>query len=613
MRVKSVFISRIRFKPPQEEAAVVVEHAGTGGRRFVEDFMIEARVEMQFCDVCFRALEEVLCSFRVGNAVSGPMAHQKRDPQAMGLGDGPLALLKHIKAHSNRQGTVHQGIIVVGIHHALVMAEQLCVQACRHDQVRCKFADERSRYLLGPQDWIHFYLQRRARRKDAGHFPLVGKTKAEAEHNEASHGMTQEVRLPDAKVFAQEQQELLEVAHHIRYIACRTALSVRAAVSAHIKGKQIEPVRGDCIDQIFVAANVFAKAVVEYQVAAAFHVRGNPGLPAQIDSVPAADGSCLDSVIGQLHKTDFADTLARATNLLFFDCGRRLRGVFLLMLSFSSCCRVSGAAAILWLSACTVQLRSPQAPPAFAVEGLWVGEKIGQQVSMLWIEPNPISGGDAAPYLFTYLVVVGRDLLISQQTLVITRRTGEARTSAAELLLTQKKFFNGNRRILQKPLDPDVWQAADFSAEIEDVRTEKTYNYDVLEIVDANTISGSDGTFVRATPAGTSRYPAVAVWRTSKDGSQAAGFLFPAGRLGAGSRLKMPGRDVEATISGVAGDYVSLAITKGALRPGNGLVSVDAKEDYRRPMTKEEVLEKLRRGEAVPREDLIRALGDKKQ
>jgi hypothetical protein len=283
------------------------------------------------------------------------------------------------------------------------------------------------------------------------------------------------------------------------------------------------------------------------------------------------------------------------------------------MLSFSSLIRAPGVLLLLAFTACNVQLRSPEAPSAFPVEGLWVGEKIGQQISMLWVEPNPISGGEAPPYLFTYLVVVGRDLLISQQTLVITRRTGDARTSQGELLLTQRKFINGTRRILQKPLDPDVWQAADFSAENEDVKTERMYNYDVLTLVDANTLAGSDGTFVRATPAGTSRYPAVAVWRTSKDGTQAAGFLFPANRLGAGSKLKIPGRDVEATISGVAGDYVSIAITRGALKPGDGLVSMDAKEDYRRPMTKEEVLEKLRKGEAVPREDLIRALGDKKQ
>ncbi len=282
------------------------------------------------------------------------------------------------------------------------------------------------------------------------------------------------------------------------------------------------------------------------------------------------------------------------------------------MLSFSSVYRIPAALAIIALAACNVQLRSPEAAPSFPVEGLWVGEKIDQQISMLWIEPNPISEGEAPPYLFTYLVVVGRDLLISQQTLVITRRIGDARTSSGEILLTQRRFINGNRRILQKPLDADVWQAADFSAEIEDVKTERMYNYDVLTIVNANTISGSDGTFVRATPAGTSRYPAVAVWRTSEDGTQAAGFLFPANRLGAGSKLKMPGRDVEATISGVAGDYVSIAIAKGALKPGDGLVSMDAKEDYRRPITKEEVLEKLRRGEAVPREDLIRALGDKK-
>lgn len=264
--------------------------------------------------------------------------------------------------------------------------------------------------------------------------------------------------------------------------------------------------------------------------------------------------------------------------------------------------------------ACNVQLRGPQAAPVHPVEGLWIDESLKDRIAMLWVEQNPVAGGETAPYLYTHLVVVGRNLLLSDRTLVFTRRTGEARTSAGELLLVQKLFVNGNRRILQKPLDPDVWQAADFSPENEDTRVERSYNYGVLELAaDGSRLSGSDGTFVRVTPVSVSRYPSVAVWRTSSDGSAAAGFLFPKGRLGAGSRLKMPGSDAEATISGVAGEYVSLSISKGTVRPGQAFVSQDAKEDYRRQLSKEEVLEKLRKGESVPREDLIRALGDKKQ
>lgn len=287
------------------------------------------------------------------------------------------------------------------------------------------------------------------------------------------------------------------------------------------------------------------------------------------------------------------------------------------MLSFLH--RFSASIAILCLlsaSACYVQLRSPEGPPAFPVEGLWVEKSIeggSDRIRLLWIEQNPISGGETPPYLYTLLVVVGRNLAIRDQTLVITRRTGEARTSQGELLLMQRGFVNGTRRILQKPLDPDIWQAADFSSENQEMKIEKAYNYDVLEFDKDGSMSGSDGQFVRAAPVAVSRHPSVAVWRTSKDGTQAAGFLFPSGRLGAGSRLKMPGRDPEATISGVAGEYVTLSIGKGALKPGDAMVSADAREDYRRQLTKEEVLEKLRKGEPVPREDLIRALGDKKQ
>lgn len=512
---------------------------------------------------------------------------------------------------------MHKGIIVVLLHHARVMAEQSDVKAGGHYKIRSELADHLAGYLFGAQDWIHFHLKRCPRRKETGSLPLIGKRQAETNYNESAHGMPEQMRVTHAKLLSEEKKKHFEVPHHIRNIA-DAALSVRAAVTAHVKREQIQLVHRNSIDQVFVTPNVFAEAVMKDQVSACINVRGKPGFPAQSQAVPAADASGLNSVVGELHRPIFPGAFARATNPRFFDCGQAGCTVFVNMLSFT---KKSSSGIVLVLAfvsivSCNVQLRSPEAAPAFPVEGLWIEKSIeggSDRIRLLWIEQNPISGGELPPYLYTLLVVVGRNLALRDQTLVITRRTGEARTSQGELLLIQKGFVNGSRRILQKPLDPDIWQAADFSTESQEMKIEKTYNYDVLEFEKDGSMSGDDGQFVRAAPVAVSRYPSVAVWRTSKDGTQAAGFLFPVRRLGAGSRLKMPGRDVEATISGVAGEYVTLAIGKGTLKPGEALVSADAKEDYRRALSKEEVLEKLRKGEPVAREDLIRALGDKKQ
>jgi len=61
----------------------------------------------------------------------------------------------------------------------------------------------------------------------------------------------------------------------------------------------------------------------------------------------------------------------------------------------------------------------------------------------------------------------------------------------------------------------------------------------------------------------------------------------------------------------VAGSYGTVQVNSGKIVAGDGLIPLDSKaSDPRTQLSREEILAKIKRGEAVSREDLLRAMGE---
>ncbi|MBL8021588.1 MAG: hypothetical protein JNM27_18095 [Leptospirales bacterium] len=231
---------------------------------------------------------------------------------------------------------------------------------------------------------------------------------------------------------------------------------------------------------------------------------------------------------------------------------------------------------------------------------------------MLWIERNPATTTDAAPLRYQLLRVTGRNLALNDETMVMVERRGEARTTEGELLLIQK-FFKDSRRSVSSPLkDKDPWHAANFLPEIIDTALEKTYSYDILHLdAEKGILAGADGNFHRpATGYGGSLN--ALVWRVNEKDQTAHAFLFQIPAQTKDLQVRTPGSEAKANLLLTNGNYASMKILAGALKPGDVVVPVGAKPGAVTQLTREQILEKVRRGEAVSREDLLRAMGDQK-
>ncbi|MCE9597910.1 MAG: hypothetical protein K8S54_08070 [Spirochaetia bacterium] len=265
--------------------------------------------------------------------------------------------------------------------------------------------------------------------------------------------------------------------------------------------------------------------------------------------------------------------------------------------------------------ACTKQLRSPEGQPKIPLEGLWIENGIhdsNKAITILWIERNSATSTDAAPLRFQLLHITGRNLALNDQSLVMVDRKGEARTTGTEVLLNQKSFKDSRRSVANPLKEKDPWNAANFAPEIIDVAIEKTYAYDILELdSEKGILKGSDGEFYRAANGygGTTN---AAVWRLNEKDQTAHVFLFQTPGQTKDMQLRTPGSEAKATLLVSNGNYGTVRLTNGSIKPGDALVPIAAKPGVVSQLTREQILEKVRRGEAVSREDLLRAMGDQK-
>lgn len=269
------------------------------------------------------------------------------------------------------------------------------------------------------------------------------------------------------------------------------------------------------------------------------------------------------------------------------------------------------------VAACSPQLRSAEAPPNFPVEGLWIQDtaKAGEDhFTILWVEKSASKTPGAAPYIFSFVRTVARNLAWNDQTLFVTRRTGDLRTSGKEVLLSQQVYLSSKRSVLENVKGKQIWPANQFGPEEDQRKIEDGYNLDLLELSeDGNTLSGKTGTFYRGNASGFGRFPQAVVCKVDRDNKEVALYGLPTGKFATGQVLKNAKGDISLRATGQNAEYVSATIEKGLPVIGDVVLPSDAKEDPKmKPLSKEEVLERIRRGEFVPRDDLIRVLGDKK-
>ncbi len=277
----------------------------------------------------------------------------------------------------------------------------------------------------------------------------------------------------------------------------------------------------------------------------------------------------------------------------------------------------------LLVSSCSLKLSGPAALPEYPIEGLWIGEGFRADVDrgrMVYIS----SPGNADyPYRFVLFQFHRRNLLVNGKRMFFVRRTGYVDTSKTEALLIQERFTNGWRDNSDTESE-EFWPVKDFQPEKVDRSAEETSTLDLLRFEDGGRIlAGDDYRLHRLLPPAEVNGETVHVAETdvgvvlyvSPDGREAVFATFSPsmsvadavreGFSGAGDRARLK---VNALVDG----FTQVSVLSGTVKPGDAVVPNNWQPStvYERRLSREEVLRRLQRGEPVPREDLIRVLGE---
>jgi hypothetical protein len=275
--------------------------------------------------------------------------------------------------------------------------------------------------------------------------------------------------------------------------------------------------------------------------------------------------------------------------------------------------------------ACGFQLEHPRGEPGYPVEGLWLSadeDAHGEGRGLLLYISAP--GQDKYPYKFVMYRYYMRDLMVSGKRMFFTRRTGVVDTSDREVLLTQVNFQSGFRDNLDQSNERYFWPAAAFEPE----RLERNFgdgdDLDLLKFQnEGGRLVGDKYDFRRALPAATVDGSAIqvpeldvaVVMSVNKAGDQALTIGFsPAlyvvdaerdvwNRSGAVGRVK---------VGTLVGELAQVSLLSGHVSRGDALVMKgwQPRGQYRRKLSREEILRRIQRGEPVPREELLRVIGD---
>lgn len=292
----------------------------------------------------------------------------------------------------------------------------------------------------------------------------------------------------------------------------------------------------------------------------------------------------------------------------------------------------AGFAAAGFLAACGPTLEKERGPARFPVEGLWIeapDADVGTPTAVPGEEGRFLflssPGLEEHPYQFILIEYVRRDLALSGKRLFWVERSGAAATSATEVLLLQRRYRGSD---WPNTSSDDFWAVGEFGPERLDRSFESTGALDRLRFQDdGRLLVGDEYRFQRILPPQTvdgvsaqvTELDLGVVLQTDEEGRRASalGFSPELAIEGAerqiirdtGDGATVAGR---ARVSGLAGRLFGLERISGSIQAGDAVLPPDwrPQKPERRRLSREEVLRRLQRGEPVPREDLIRVLGE---
>lgn len=286
------------------------------------------------------------------------------------------------------------------------------------------------------------------------------------------------------------------------------------------------------------------------------------------------------------------------------------------------------AAALLALLAgvsCGYQLERPRGEPVYPVEGLWASVDDDYTASgrgqLLYVS-SP--GEDKYPYKFIIFQYYMRDLALSGKRMFFTRRMGVVDTSDSEVLLIQTKFQSGFRDNISESDEKEFWPAVDFEPETLKRNFGDGDELDLLTFQkDGGDLLGDDFHFRRLLPAvvaggqttQAAEMDVAVVLGVRKDGRETLSIAFsPTVHVQDGVRelWNNAGNAGRLKIHTLSSDFAQATVLNGKVRRGDVVLLPGWKPVgvYKRKLSREEVLRKIQRGEPVPREDLIRVLGE---
>lgn len=266
---------------------------------------------------------------------------------------------------------------------------------------------------------------------------------------------------------------------------------------------------------------------------------------------------------------------------------------------------------------CTVELTEQRGAPGYPVEGLWQQKHpSGDQQTYLYINTP---GTEDYVYRFKMLSIYRRDLTFSGRNIFVTIRKGNVDTSTKEILLIQDHLDAG--RYTNRLEGGSYWPLKGFGKFIKDRKIEGINNLDLLHFEqNGNRLIGDDFEFERVLIIKGNKQ----LYITEDDVGIVSQFDQESGRLiyfSFSDTLQIlqkqrylwtaNGKQAEILTLKVFAFMIEAEIKSGKPAVGQLVTLPDFRLDQpaKRPLTRTEILEKLKRGEKVDEADLIRVLG----
>ena len=260
---------------------------------------------------------------------------------------------------------------------------------------------------------------------------------------------------------------------------------------------------------------------------------------------------------------------------------------------------------------CALGLRQPPGPPRGNPVGLYISEAEAPLFHILRIEKVSDS------YVFDHLSLNFRDLALSGRILETVRREGKLLTSADEILLVQEKYSH-IRRKNQDRSDSPVWALDQFQEEMLERKIEgDSYAYLHLSRQGADSsLVGGGRTYRRLGPDSEAQAYLSSlcgvILQAGSDGKLMVAAFDPGIVKSAGplDLWSIQGQERKIRIEKCDGYLCQASGPPGQALLFDAVLPADwrKRQDTSAPLSREEIMRRLQRGEEVPKDQLMRVL-----